>query len=645
MGYCTGIQKPRRDMSWIEACGKEICSIASILALALALFQLYTACFGLLTAMHQRGIHITLAVALVFITYPSASGKWRKTDYLLVGVTLSVGIYLLVACSPAKMTAKAVVGPSTTDLFVGAVLIALVLEGTRRACGLPLVIVSILALLYGYGGAWLPSILGHKGYGVDQLIEQSVFTHEGIFGVPLSVSATFVSLFILFGSFLEASGAGYFFTQAALALTGRSRSGPAQAAVVSSAMMGTISGSAVANVVTTGTFTIPLMKRMGYAPEFAGAVEAVASTGGQIMPPVMGAAAFIIAEILNIKYSQVAIAAAIPAVLYFVSLGFMVHFEALRLGLRVMDRSELPDLKVVLKKGYFYLLPLVVLVYLLIIISYTPTKAALYSLVAVVLASFLGREARMTPDRILRALINGSKSVLPVATACAAAGIVIGVVTITGLGLRMSNLIVTLSGGSLFIALILTMITCMLLGMAVPTSAAYIITASLGAPALIRLGVSPLAAHLFVFYFACISAITPPVALAAYAGAGVAGSDPMRTGFIATKLGVAAYIVPFMFVYGPPLILVGPPWEVLLAGVTSTVGVFLLASGFEGWLHGPASWIERVLLIAGSLLLIKPGIGTDLLALLPVGIAYSLHFSKYRRARVVASRISSLREP
>lgn len=592
--------------------------LASVIAWAMGLFHIYTAGFGLLTAMLQRGVHLTFALVLIFMLYPfKPNWRWgRVLDALFVGLALLVGFYMAIYASPAKLTERALVGLSPLDLAIGALLVLLLLEATRRVCGNGLVILALVFICYAYFGRDLPSLLAHRGYGPVQIIEQVAFTTEGIYGIPLGVSATFIILFILFGAFLEKSGAGEFFVNMAYAIAGKSRSGPAMTAVLSSSLMGTISGSAAANVVTTGTFTIPLMKRVGYHPTVAGAIEAVASTGGQILPPVMGAAAFIMAEILGIAYGQVVIAAMLPAVLYFVSVGLMVHLEAVKAGMKGMPKEQLPVLWVVFKQGFFYLIPLATIIYTLVVLFYSPTRAALLAIIVTVVVSYFSRQSRMTLRRILDALESGAKASLVVVAACATAGIIIGIVTMTGLGLRFSSLIVTASGGHLLLALLLTAVACLVLGMGLPTSAAYIITATLGAPVLVQLGLTPIAAHLFVLYYACISAITPPVAIAAYAASGLAQSPPIQTGFYATKFGIIAFVVPFMFAYGPELLLIGEPLAVIRAIVTALLGVWLLVGGVQGYVFRRINVLQRVVLLGGALFLIETGEFTDLIGLL-----------------------------
>lgn len=592
--------------------------VATVIAWAMGIFHIYTAGFGLLTAMLQRGVHLTFALVLVFMLYPlKTKCRWGKAlDAFFLGLALLVGFYMAFFASPEKLAERALVGFSPLDMAIGALLLLVLLEATRRVCGNGLVIIAFVFMCYAYFGRNLPLLLAHRGYGFTQIIEQLVYTTEGIYGTPLGVSATFIILFVLFGAFLEKSGGGEFFVDMAYALAGKARSGPAMTAVLSSAMMGTISGSAASNVVTTGTFTIPLMKRVGYLPPVAGAIEAVASTGGQVLPPVMGAAAFIMAEMLGITYGHVAIAAILPAILYFVSVGIMVHLEAVKAGLRGLPKDQLPAFWEVFRKGFYYLIPLAVIIYTLVVLFYTPTKAALLAIGTTILVSFFNRENRMNLPRVLNALESGAKASLVVAAACATAGIIIGVVTLTGLGLRFSNLIVTASGGSLLLALLLTAVTCLVLGMGLPTSAAYIITATLGAPALVKLGLTPIAAHLFVLYFACISAITPPVAIAAYAASGVALSPPMQTAFHASRLGIAAFVVPFMFAYGPELLLIGETQAIIRVILTALLGIWLLAGGVQGHVFQRINILQRVMLLGGALFLIEAGGYTDLIGLI-----------------------------
>ena len=625
-------EKQPVDKERINWLSKEV--IITTIAVAMSLFHLYTAVFGLLPAMLQRGIHITFALMLAFLAYPLSKKLQGKLtgllDWLFATIILSIGVYTFLMFLPERAIARGVLGPSNMELLVSGLLLLLILEGTRRT-SLPLAVVCLVALLYAYAGPYIPGTFAHKGYSTSLILDLLFFSTEGVFGLPLGVSATFIVLFIILGAFLEYSGAGQFFVDLAHSATGSTKSGPAMSAVLSSAMMGTISGSSVANVVTTGTFTIPLMKRVGYKPSFAGAVEAVASSGGQIMPPVMGASAFIMAEFLGITYGQVALAAAIPAVFYYVAVGIMVHLEAEKLGLKGLPRTELPDAKKVFLNGVHYLIPLIVLIYLLMIVQYTPTKAAIYAIGAAFLVSYFRKFSRMDHKKIFKALESGAKNTVQVAVACAAAGIVIGVVTLTGLGLKFSYIVISVAGSNLVLALLLTMVTCLILGMGLPTAAAYIITAALGAPALIKLGVTPIAAHIFVLYFACISSITPPVALAAYAGAAIAKSDPMKTGWTASRLGITAFIVPYMCVYGNELLLIGSATSIIQALATGLIGVFFLSLSMQGWFWGKVPLLTRGLLLLAAMGLIKPGTYTDLGGLALGGLTMAFQFFMVRR--------------
>jgi len=512
--------------------------------------------------------------------------------------------------------------PGFLDLIFGAVTIFLVIESTRRIMGWALPIVALVFLLYGLVGHLLPGILAFPKIPVARIIAVNYIATDGIFGTPLGVSATFVFLFVLFGSFLQKVGGGEFFIDLAYSLFGRFRGGPAKIAVVASACFGTISGSGIANVAGTGQFTIPLMKRTGYQPAFAGAVEASASIGGQLMPPVMGAAAFIMAEILGIPYISICVAALLPAILYFLAIFIMVDFEAAKTGLKGLTKENLPNPRKILREAWYLFLPIAILIYLLII-QISPMKAAFWSIIFMVgieIIQQLIKKKRVDFQRIWEGLEAGALGMLIVATACACAGIVIGIVNVTGFGLKFSDFIIDLSHGSLPILLILTMLSSLVLGMGLPTVACYIILAIISAPALVEMGVMPLAAHLFIFYFGIIAAITPPVALAAYVGAGIAGANPMKTGFIACRLGLAAFLLPYMFIYGSAILMKGNPQDIILAAVSGTVGIWALAAGLQGYFWQCLAIWQRIILLIAAVLLIKPGLTTDLIGYCLVGI-------------------------
>jgi TRAP transporter 4TM/12TM fusion protein len=490
--------------------------------------------------------------------------------------------------------------------------------------GWPLPIVAIFALIYALFGPYFPGLLGHGGFPLKELAPFEYLRTDGIFGVPLGVSASFIFLFVLFGAFLSSSGAGKFFIDLAVALTGRSQGGPGKAAVIASGLMGTVSGSSVANAVTTGAFTIPLMKQSGYKNEFAGAVVAAASTGGQVMPPVMGAAAFIMAQFLGVAYWEIVVAAAVPATLYFASIWFMVHFRSGRIGLRKFSAENMPKLKIVLKEGWHLLLPIVTLVVFLAL-GYSPVKAVFWSLVLLVVVSWGGKkEYRMTPKRIVDALINGAIGAVEVAAACACSGLIIGVIGITGVGLAFSSFVLSLSRGILPFALILTMIGSIILGMGVPTTAQYIITSTLAAPALAQMGVPMFSAHLFCLYFGVLADVTPPVALATYAASGIAKSNPMKTGFTALATAAAGFLVPYMFVYNPYLLLKGDILHIILGCVTAILAVIALSAGIQGHFLSKLNIVERLAFIVLPFAIIYPSLLANLLAVTVIAVVFLL---------------------
>jgi len=605
------------------------------LTLGMAGFHLYTAVFGVLSPLLQRSIHLIGLTLICFLGRLAVSGRRtgaaRIMDWLLPGLTLCVGFYILFSLSPGQILNRGIMGPTGMETIAGALLMVIILEGTRRTVGLPITLVAVAFLAYAFFGPYMPEAIAHKGYGFERLTAYLVWSTEGIFGIPIAVSATFIVIFILFGAFLDKLGAGEFFINLALAVTGRIKGGPALTSVIASGLMGSISGSSVSNVVTTGAFTIPLMKRVGYSPVFAGAVEAVASTGGQIMPPVMGAGAFVMAEFLGIPYAQVAMAAAVPAVLYFLSIGLMVYFEAEKKDIGVVARDAIPRLSHTLKQGLYLLLPLFALIYLLVVKQYSPLLAGFWGICALVATAScvtLIREKRVPWREIVSALDHGVRTAVPVAMACATAGIVIGVVSLTALGVRFTNMIIDLSQGTLWLAALLTMTACVILGMGLPTTAAYIVTAILGAPALANMGVSPLTAHMFIFYFAIISFITPPVAISAYAASGVSGANAMKTGFLAFKLGIAGFIVPYLFLYSPALLGGQGLLSVLLRAAPAILGIAALAASFIGWFVFRLSPVQRLALFAGSIALVTP-----YLLIEAVGAAILIALFVYGRAR------------
>ena len=597
-----------------EGLSKLVTKLIVGIGIAMSVYHLYTGYFGAPEALLHRSTHLLFTMVLIFFLFPFTKKPWgqkyRWTDTLLILLTLASIGYLFVNYEYV-ITRYSLVHPlSTWDMLFGIVLSLLLLEGSRRAIGPALPITAIVFLIYAYIGPYLPGLLGHSGSTTESIVDQLYLTTEGIFGMPLGVSATYVILFIIFGTFLEKSGTGQLFMDFASAITGWTRGGPGKISCVSSALFGTISGSAVANVMVDGWLTIPLMKRTGFKPPFACAVEATASTGGQIMPPVMGAAAFVMSEFTGIPYITICLYAMIPALLYYLSLFMSIHFIAGKMGLKGIPKEELPSLKKVLGARGHMFIPLGIIVYMMIA-GYTPMYACIYSTVAVVILSFLRKETRMGFWTIVKALEESAKNTLGVAAACACAGIVIGVLNLTGLGLKFTSFVLFIAGESLIPALVLTMVAGIVLGMGMPTTPAYIVQAALLIPALIKLGVMNVAAHMFVFYFSTISAITPPVAMAVYAAAGIGGAALWPTGLWAMRIAAAGFVVPFMFVYGPSLLFIGSAFDIITSFVSASFGVIALAASMMGWFVKKVSFWERAILIVAALLLIKPGLYTD----------------------------------
>lgn len=591
--------------------------IVTAVAISFSIFQLYTAIFGVLDAQLQRAIHLGFGVALAFLLYPMRK-SWSREKIHLVDVILAIigaaaPLYIVYEYKELVLRAGTV---NFTDLIFGLIGIVTIIEATRRVVGLPMVTVVFFFLAYAFLGPYMPDIIAHRGLSLDQLVSHLYFTTEGIFGIPLGVSSTFIFLFILFGAYLEATGLGKFFIDLANAVAGWAAGGPAKVAVLSSGLMGTVSGSSVANVVGTGSLTIPMMKKLGYHKNFAGAVEAAASTGGQLMPPVMGAAAFLMAEFVGVPYVEIVKAAAIPALLYFLGVWLGVHFEAKRNHLKGIPRDKLPKIGEILKERGHLAIPLIVIVYLLVS-GYTPMRAALVALFLSIICAAFRKSTRMKPMEIINGLEKGAKGALGVLVACASAGIIIGVVTKTGMGLKLASGLIELSGGVLLASLFFTMVTAIVLGMGVPTTANYVITSTVAAPALIQIGVPLLSAHMFVFYFGIIADVTPPVALAAFAGAGISGGNALRTGVNASKLAVAAFIIPYMFVMSPELILQDNELtKAALAIFTAIIGMIALSASLIGYFLDYTNKFERIILLIGGLLMIKPGGMTDIIGII-----------------------------
>lgn len=563
-------------------------------------------------------------------------------DVAVVGALSIIGVYAL---SIANIMWKQSGTMSTVDLVLGTTLLALLLYFTWKVVGPTLPILAILCLIYAMTGPYLPAGIGHRGYSWPRIIELMFKGVNGIFGTALGVSSIYVAIFIIFASLLESSGAGDVFIRLTQSLLGGFRGGPAKVAVVASGLFGTISGSAVANVVGTGSFTIPLMKRSGFRPEFAGAVETAASSGGQLMPPVMGAAAFIMADIIG-SYNEVVMAAIIPAILYYVALFMMIDLESLKHNLLGQPRSELPRFWQVLKHGWYLLAPLALLMYLLVIVRYSPQKSAFVSIVVlmgiVVVLSILARLGRVDAAKkvgagdLFRYISDSAKGMPAIALTTGTAGIIVGILMLTGIGYKLSSILVSVSGGNVMLLLFLTMVVSVVLGMGLPTSGAYILLATLIVPALTDLGVAKIAAHFFVFYFGIMANVTPPVAIAAYTAAGIAGADAMKTGFIAWRLSLAGFLLPFLFCLNPALLGKGEVSEVALAIVTATVGAFALACALQRYFKGNLSWPASIVLFVGAVLMLVPGLPSDIAGCLLIAFCLGRQIVRSRRAAAVA---------
>lgn len=613
------------------------------LAIAWSLFQLYTAAAGLFDLLVQLPVHVGFAVALGFLTDATpdsaqaaaalaARRRRRWLDGTLAALALACAAHYVAHQERLKTRMAGVDTPETLDVVVAVVFVLLLLIAAWRHTGPALVVLAVGFIAYAFAGPGLPGFLSHGGAAPLGLVDEQMLTTSGVFGVPTLVSATFIYLFVLFGGVMSYGGLLRFFTDGALAVAGASRGGAGKVAVISSGLFGTVNGSAIANAVTTGAFTIPLMMRAGYRPAFAAGVEACASMGGQLIPPVMGAAAFIMAETLGVSYGTIAFAATIPGILYFVAVGAMVHFEAARQGLPVLSRRELPRLTTVFRRDAHLLLGPAVLVYFLVD-GRSPLFAGFWALVTAFVMSQVRRETRMGLPQVLAVLADGAASALPVALACATVGIVVGVVSETGLGLKLASGIVSLAGGSMLATLVLTMIAALVLGTGLPTSATYIITSIMAAPALVQLGIPKLVAHLFVFYFGILADLTPPTAISTYATSSIAGADVWRTQWTAMMLALSGFIIPFSFAYDPALLMQNASvLHIVLRSLAATIGILMLAAGLIGYLRGPTRQWERALLLLGAFLLIFPGAWSDLAGVACLGLVLATQRMAARRS-------------
>ena len=643
---------------------KWVLIIAAALAIGLSLFQLYTAGIKNLGAFYQRGIHLALILSLVFLLFP-VFGKKRKRgvigwiiDLSFIAGSIFPAWHML---SDLQSFARRVGFANQTDIIAGAILIVVLLEASRRVIGITITIIGVLSIVYAMAGSrgtlpwlaeYLPGIMAHKGYKIDRIVSQLYMGLEGIYGIPLGVAASVVFIFVLFGAFLETTGAGKFFIDLAYAAAGRQRGGPAKAAVIASGFMGSISGSAIANVVTSGAFTIPLMKKLGYKPEEAGGVEAAASTGGQIMPPIMGAGAFLIAEYTQLPYIDIVKYSILPAILYFATVYLFVDIIAAKRGMRGMTEDEIPKIREVFKDGWYYLVPLGILIFFLLK-NVSPGRVGFVAIVSILVVSVIryiirrfllnvsvANEANLqtlslSSFRIVKeALISGAKNAMPVTVACAISGIVVGMIGLTGLGLKFSSLMISFSGGNLIIALFLLILASLVLGMGLPVTASYIVLAVLAAPALTtEFGIPILIAHLVIFWYSQDSNVTPPVALAAFAASGIAGANPMKTGIEAWKFAKGLYLIPLFMIYNPEII-VGGPWHIVVwTVITAIAALGGFTAALEGYMFTHMHWLSRIVIVIGMVGVFWSNYLYEIVGFSLIMIILAINWTKMRRAK------------
>lgn len=603
-----------------------------IIGLALALFHIYTSYFGALPSYQHRVVHLTLSMMLVPLCYNLFNIKNEKIKNVFsVGIIAVVSVIGLYSYSIADTMWKSSGTMSGLEIILATILLILLLSFTWKTVGAAMPIIAILCILYALFGPNLPRSIAHRGYTWIRITEVLFKGTNGIFNTPLGVSSIYVSIFVIFAGVLEASGAGDIFIRLTQALLGGFRGGPAKVAVVASSLFGTISGSAVANVVGTGSFTIPLMKKSGFDSEFSGAVETAASSGGQLMPPVMGAAAFIMADYIG-SYQEVLTAAIIPAILFYIALFIMIDLEALKKDLKGQSKDELPNFMEELKKGWLLLMPLVLLVFLLVGVRYSAQKSAFFSIIFLVVIMLVYPGKKRSVSEILHLIASSSKGMVSVALTTGTAGIIVGMLMLTGIGYKLSSLLISLSQGNVMLLLILTMVTSVILGMGMPTSAAYVLLATLIVPALENLGIAKIAAHFFVFYFGIMANVTPPVAVAAYTAAGIAKGDAMKTGFVAWRLSLAGFLMPFMFCMNPALLGKGTNGEIILAIMSALIGAYGLATAVQRYFKGNLSWPKTIVVLLGSVSTMMPGIKSDIFGLICLGSIYAIQIIKSKKS-------------
>ena len=619
--------------------GKTKIMITTLMVLWVV-FQLWFSTFGIISSVNLRAFHSLFLLLFTFLLYPSRRGQEKELsrphvmDIILIAVVFLAFGYLIIKYTEIARAGGRI---DTFQMIVAIIGILIVLEAGRRTSR-NLTILAVVFLAYNFLGRFIPGYLGHNGFTLKRILITQFWSTQGILGTGAGVFASYIFLFVVFGAFLKHSGFSRFINDLSLSLVGRSPGGPAKVAVIASALLGMVNGSAVANVATTGTITIPLMKRTGYKNEFSAAVEATASTGGQFCPPIMGAAGFIMAEFLGVNYTTVIAAALVPAVLYYLGLIMSVHFEAKRLGLSGIPKEDIPSAREVLKNGWHLLIPLVVLIFVMLI-GRSPMFAATLAIPVTVASSWLKKDTRMTWDRIVEACVEGARGAITVGISCLLIGVIIGTVTLTSLGLNLGYMILNgFSGTNLYLVGLLVMIISVILGMGVPGVAAYVIVQAVAVPVLLKAGAVPLAAHMFCLIYACLSNITPPVAISCYVAAGIADADQTKTGLIAVRLALTGFIIPLFFLANPVLLPLANDYAAtatILAVVTAAVGTVMLAGGLEGWFLTKQHWIERILFILSAILLLYPGTTTDIIGLCSCIILIAVQLSRNKRKNAV----------
>ncbi len=630
-----------------EGKGSPFIKAAAVFAFLMTLFHIITGFFGQMSYAQQRGFHLAFGITIVILTMPLhdhvfgkkfANIKWFRITGRVVDIIIIAALWAAVFMAQYEIAhiSERLGVVTWMATLSGAILLFTVLEATRRSLGWIMPVLALVFIAYAVAGPYLPEAIMHRGYSLERICKFLATDLDGIFGTTLSVSATVIFMFVMFGAFLEKSGCSQFINDLAFSLTGKIKSGPALSAVVASTLMGTINGSAVANVVGTGTFTIPLMKSRGYKPAFAAGVEAVASTGGQILPPVMGSGAFLMVAFTNEPYIAIVVAAVIPALLYYIGTAAAVISRSEVADIQMVDPKDIPKTREVLRDGWIYLVIIGVLIYSMLNAQYSPLRSALYATVSVPLVMLFDKKKRYGVKDLVPSMTKSGFSSMTIVMGCACAGIVVAMTALTGIGVVFGDMMIKAAGGNLFFSLLFTAIACVILGMGLPTTSAYVIAASILAPSLVKLGLPLLTAHLFVFYFACLSAITPPVALAAYAGAGLAKCNPMTTAVEACKLGFAGFIAPFAFCYSPELMLQGDIANIIINICSALVGTIIISMGFQGWLKWRLKMYERLIFVCGGTLMFVPGLATDLIGVAIVVGMFVLNIRKWRKPQAAA---------